>query len=130
MTRLTGTDAWGLMEAYNAVYAPQEITEEQIWEEVELWVNSLVEEGYDLSEYTWDELHNYYIEEGFKKMNRGKISKQINKDYKDKKISDRIYTKFTDCFDDIDGVCKKDPKFEIVLKFERAFIEFYDNIQK
>lgn len=60
MTRLTGTDAWGLMEAYNAVYAPQEITEEQIWEEVELWVNSLVEEGYDLSEYTWDEMRELY----------------------------------------------------------------------
>lgn len=79
MTRLTGTDAWGLMEAYNAVYEPQEITEEQIWEEVELWVNSLVEEGYDLSECTWNELYDYYIEEGYKRMNRDKIFKQINK---------------------------------------------------
>jgi hypothetical protein len=32
MSRLTGTDAYGLMEAYNNVYAPQEITEEQVWE--------------------------------------------------------------------------------------------------
>jgi hypothetical protein len=65
MSRITGSDAKGLMEAYSAVYAPQELTEEQIWEEVENWVNSLVDEGYDLSEYTWNdayELFNYIKE--------------------------------------------------------------------
>jgi hypothetical protein len=51
------------MEAYSAVYAPQELTEEQIWEEVENWVNSLLEEGYDLSDYTWEEMYEAYIEE-------------------------------------------------------------------
>ena len=60
MSRLTGSDAKGLMEAYQAVYAPQELTEEQVWEEVENWVNSLLEEGYDLSEYTWDEMYEAY----------------------------------------------------------------------
>lgn len=64
MSRLTGTDALGLMEAYNAVYAPQELTEEQVWEEVEVWVNSLVEEGYDLSEYTWEDMYEAYLNEG------------------------------------------------------------------
>jgi hypothetical protein len=63
MSRLTGTDALGLMEAYQAVYAPRELTEEQVWEEVELWVSSLVEEGYDLSDYTWDDLYEYYVSE-------------------------------------------------------------------
>jgi hypothetical protein len=63
MSRITGSDAKGLMEAYQAVYAPQELTEEQIWEEVENWVNSLLEEGYDLSEYTWDEMYEAYITE-------------------------------------------------------------------
>ena len=63
MSRLTGTDAYGLMEAYSAVYAPQELTEEQVWEEVETWVNSLLEEGYDLSDYTWEEMYESYIEE-------------------------------------------------------------------
>jgi hypothetical protein len=63
MSRITGSDAKGLMEAYAAVYAPQELTEEQIWEEVENWVNSLLEEGYDLSEYTWEEMYESYIEE-------------------------------------------------------------------
>jgi hypothetical protein len=63
MSRITGSDAASLMEAYAAVYAPQELTEEQVWEEVENWVNSLVEEGYDLSEYTWEDMYEAYIEE-------------------------------------------------------------------
>jgi hypothetical protein len=63
MSRLTGTDAYGLMEAYNAVYAPQELTEEQVWEEVETWVNDLIEEGYDLSDYTWEDMYESYLEE-------------------------------------------------------------------
>ena len=63
MSRLTGTDAYGLMEAYQAVYAPQELTEEQVWEEVETWVNDLIEEGYDLSDYTWEEMYESYLSE-------------------------------------------------------------------
>ena len=62
MSRLTGNDARSLMEAYAAVYTPQ-ITEEQVWEEVEEWVNSLVEEGYDLSEYSWEEMYEAYLSE-------------------------------------------------------------------
>ena len=52
-----------LKEAYAEVYAPQELTEEQVWEEVETWVNSLIEEGYDLSDYTWEEMFEAYLEE-------------------------------------------------------------------
>ena len=63
MSRLTGADAYGLMEAYSAVYTPQELTEEQVWEEVETWVNSLLEEGYDLSDYTWEEMYESYLSE-------------------------------------------------------------------
>ena len=63
MSRLTGADALGLFEAYQAVYAPQELTEEQVWEEVETWVNDLIEEGYDLSDYTWEEMYESYLEE-------------------------------------------------------------------
>ena len=54
-----------LMEAYQAVYAPQELTEEQVWEEVENWVNSLLEEGYDLSDYTWEEMYENYVTENW-----------------------------------------------------------------
>ena len=52
-----------LKEAYAEVYASQELTEEQVWEEVETWVNSLLEEGYDLSDYTWEEMYESYLEE-------------------------------------------------------------------
>jgi hypothetical protein len=58
------------MEAYAAVYAPQELTEEQVWEEVEAWVNSLVEEGYDLSDYTWEDMYETYLEE----QGRGRVT--------------------------------------------------------
>jgi hypothetical protein len=63
MSRITASEVASLMEAYGAVYAPQELTEEQIWEEVENWVNSLLEEGYDLSEYTWEEMYEEYLNE-------------------------------------------------------------------
>jgi len=32
-------------------------------EEFELWVNELVDEGYDLSDYTWDEMLDIYLDE-------------------------------------------------------------------
>ena len=64
MSRLTGKEAFGLVEAYQAVYAPQELTEEQVWEGVENWVHSLLEEGYDLSDYTWEEMYESYLSEG------------------------------------------------------------------
>ena len=63
MSRITGKDALGLFEAYQAVYTPQEVFEEKIWEEVEAWVNSLLEEGYDLSDYTWEDMYEAYVDE-------------------------------------------------------------------
>ena len=54
----------GLMEAYSQVHGPKELTEDQLWEEVESWVNSLLEEGYDLSEYTWEDMYETYLDEG------------------------------------------------------------------
>ena len=59
MERITSNQVVGLMEAYNAVYAPK-INEEQIQEDFENWVYSLVDEGEDLSEYTWDEMYEAY----------------------------------------------------------------------
>jgi hypothetical protein len=70
MSRITGNEVQGLMEAYNEVYASQELTEEQVWEEVENWVYSLVEEGYDLSDYTWEDMYESYIEE----QGRGRVT--------------------------------------------------------
>jgi hypothetical protein len=82
MSRITGSDAFNMMEAYNNVYAPQELTEEQVWEEVENWVNSLVEEGYDLSEYSWEDMYEEYLNENqlFKDIqaNAGRIGGAIS----------------------------------------------------
>ena len=46
----------GLYEAYASIYTPKE-------DEFQGWVNSLLEEGYDLSEYTWDDMYEIYTEE-------------------------------------------------------------------
>jgi hypothetical protein len=59
MSRLTGSEFREMIEAYYAVYAPK-INEEQIQEDFENWVYSLVDEGEDLSEYTWDEMYEAY----------------------------------------------------------------------
>ncbi len=74
MDRITSSQVSDLMEAYAAVYAPQEITEEQVWEEVESWVNSLVEEGYDLSEYTWEDMYEHYLNEMGQRMTTGQAT--------------------------------------------------------
>jgi hypothetical protein len=63
MSRISGSEVKNLMEAYSEIYALEELTEEQVWKEVENWVNSLLEEGYDLSEYTWEEMYESYLNE-------------------------------------------------------------------
>jgi len=53
-----------LQEAYLSIYEDKETVEEDyLTEEVEAWVNSLIEEGYDLSDYTWDEMAEIYLDE-------------------------------------------------------------------
>jgi len=47
-----------LQEAYTGVY-DDDIREKL---EFESWVNNLLEEGYDLSDYTWDELYENYTQ--------------------------------------------------------------------
>ena len=52
----------------NAVVAVvEEYNDYLLAEEIEEWVNDLVDEGYDLSEYTWDDMVEYYVNEA----NRG-----------------------------------------------------------
>ena len=51
------------MEAYSKVHETPDVT----GEEVQKWADSLIEEGYDLSEYTSDELYEAYISEEPKK---------------------------------------------------------------
>ncbi len=82
MDRLTGTGALELKEAYNAIYANQEeeveITEEQIQENFETWVYSLVEEGHDLSEYTWDEMYEHYLNEMGQRITTGQATAPVS----------------------------------------------------
>jgi hypothetical protein len=35
----------------------------KVREQLELWVNSLLDEGYDLSDYTWDDMYEIYLDE-------------------------------------------------------------------
>ena len=51
-------DFRSLQEAYIGVY-DDDIREKL---EFESWVNSLIEEGYDLSDYTWEEMYENYIQ--------------------------------------------------------------------
>ena len=91
MSRLTGADAYGLMEAYQAVYAPQELTEEQVWEEVETWVNNLIEEGYDLSDYTWEEMYESYLVNEFNTIVDGLIEEGYDlSEYTEQELFDAL----------------------------------------
>lgn len=68
MERLSESNYRSLAEAYSAVYSEDlrsKLNEDQETNEEFLQViNELVEEGYDLSEYTYDELYEHYLSEG------------------------------------------------------------------
>jgi hypothetical protein len=50
-------------------------------EEVEAWVNQLVEEGYDLSDYTWEEMYEAYLNEsGWHRRNPDQIGSSNDPD--------------------------------------------------
>jgi len=46
-------------------------------EEVEAWVNQLIEEGYDLSEYTWDEMAEIYESSGMSSDNQKTLNRLV-----------------------------------------------------
>ena len=54
-------DIRNLQEAYNGVY-DGDLKEEQ---EFKSWVTDLLDEGYDLSDYTWDEMYDIYNKESY-----------------------------------------------------------------
>ena len=54
MTELDESFIQSLVETYEANLLAEEVTE---------WVNELVEEGYDLSEYSWDDMVDHYFSE-------------------------------------------------------------------
>jgi len=56
---MNSQDIQNIQESYLAVYNDE--TRENL--EFENWVNNLLDEGYDLSDYTWDEMAEIYIGE-------------------------------------------------------------------
>ena len=74
---MNSQDYRNLQEAYVGVY-DDDIREKL---EFESWVNNLLEEGYDLSDYTWDELYENYsqLDEAFKPLPTEKLDNKIKK---------------------------------------------------
>jgi len=69
MEKLTGSMCKSLIEAYNAVYDTDirtKLEEEKEINEFNNFINFLIDEGYDLSECTYEDLYEYYINEGWK----------------------------------------------------------------
>ena len=55
-----------VMDAETIGTIVEEYENDLLAEEITEWVNELVEDGYDLSEYTWDDLAEYYVNEANK----------------------------------------------------------------
>lgn len=67
MENLNGKNISSLKEAYAAVYNNDlraKLEEDKEVKEFSEFINLLIDEGYDLSEYTYDDLYEYYISEG------------------------------------------------------------------
>ena len=70
-----------LKEAYANVHAPrEEVIIEVTNEEVDFFIDALLEEGYDLSEFTWEEIREAYLEEAENGMfGLGRMAGQIKR---------------------------------------------------
>ena len=55
-----------VMDAETIGSIVEECENDLLAEEITEWVNELVEDGYDLSEYTWEDLAEYYVNEANK----------------------------------------------------------------
>ena len=64
-------------------------------EEFELWVNSLVKEGYDLSDYTWDEMYGIYEEKQLQELSDRKLRAYIKKSDKSHKAINKKWDQGT-----------------------------------
>ena len=63
-----------VMDAETIGSIVEEYENDLLAEEITEWVNELVEEGYDLSEYTWEDLAEYYVNEA--KVDAGKTDNE------------------------------------------------------
>ena len=67
------SEGYNVLEASQMIFSGQ-LTEEQVWEGVENWVNALLGEGYDLTDYTWEEMYEAYLEEQGQRMTTGQAT--------------------------------------------------------
>lgn len=74
MTELDESFIQSLVETYHANLLAEEVTE---------WVNELVEEGYDLSEYTWDDMVDHYFTEA-------KVDKVVDQELKNAGVNAKV----------------------------------------
>lgn len=74
MTELDESFIQSLVETYEANVLAEEVTE---------WVNELVEEGHDLSKYTWDDMVDYYFSEA-------KVDKVVDKELENTGVSANV----------------------------------------
>ena len=78
MERLTGKNYRSFLESYVSIYDNDTVDTEDLQEQENIQeflevIDELVEEGYDLSEYTYDELYEHYLSEG----GLGKVLKTV-----------------------------------------------------
>lgn len=86
-------------------------------EEVEEWVYTLIDEGYDLSDYTWDDMCEMYLsekEEPITPRRREKIKKQIGKKLSSDKPEDWEHAGY---MSDRHGIKIKESYHEYVLNY-------------
>lgn len=57
-----------------------QVEERRLWSETRAWVDGLIDEGYDLSDYTWSELYETYVSENFFSANTGRDEAKIQRD--------------------------------------------------
>lgn len=70
----------------------QEYNDYLLAEEVSEWVDGLLEEGYDLSDYTWDDIIEYYVSEAkYEKHEISKLPSSIKDDPKTVKTIKRAF---------------------------------------
>jgi hypothetical protein len=97
-----------VMDAETIGSIVEECENDLLAEEITEWVNELVEGGYDLSEYTWDDLAEYYVNEA--KVDAGKTD--------DKKREARVNRRIDDSPSLSDDDKEKGRQF--VHRFERG----------
>lgn len=71
---MDSNDILNIQEAYMDVYS-NSTDQYDLIEDFEMWVESLVNEGYNLSNYTWDDMYGFYLDEAAVNWDTGKTKR-------------------------------------------------------